>query len=130
MIAQALTTAVPLQVRERVETAIDLLGRFPMAVIQLAARFAIADVFWRSAQSKIASWQSTVQLFRDEYQVPLLPPAAAATIATTFELACPVLLALGLATRLGTGMTMVIQLSSTPKAGPSTSPGRPSCCSS
>jgi putative oxidoreductase len=128
MIAQALTTAVPLQVRERVETAIDLLGRFPMAVIQLAARFAIAGVFWRSAQSKIASWQSTVQLLRDEYQVPLLPPAAAATIATTFELACPVLLALGLATR--GSMTMVIQLSSTPKAGPSTSPGRPSCCSS
>jgi putative oxidoreductase len=70
----------------------------------------------------LGSVQFAVQLFRDEYQVPLLPPALAATIATTFELTCPVLLALGLATRLGTlpllGMTMVIQLFVYPQSWP------------
>lgn len=122
MIAQAFATAVPLTVRERIEAAVTLLGRFPMALIQLAARLAIAGVFWRSGQAKIASWEFTVQLFRDEYQVPLLSPTVAATLATTFELACPVLLALGLATRLGTlpllGMTMVIQLFVYPQSWP------------
>jgi putative oxidoreductase len=122
MIAQALATAVPLQVRERVEATIDLLGRFPMAIIQLAARFAIAAVFWRSAQAKISSWDFTIQLFRDEYRVPLLSPELAAMMATTFELACPVSLALGLATRLGTlpllGMTLVIQLFVYPQSWP------------
>jgi putative oxidoreductase len=46
--------------------------------------------------------------------VPLLPPELAATLATTVELTAPILLLLGLATRLGAaamlGMTLVIQI--------------------
>ena len=53
-------------------------------------------------------------LFRDEYPVPLLPPEIAAPIATATELSMPVLLVLGLFTRLATlpllGMIVVIQL--------------------
>lgn len=53
-------------------------------------------------------------LFRDEYRVPLLPPELAATLAATTELSMPVLLVLGLCTRLATlpliGMVFVIEL--------------------
>ena len=96
------------------ERARTLVERVPLSVPQLLARIAIADIFWRSGQTKLANWEQTVQLFQDEYHVPFLPPEIAATIAATFELSCPVLLVLGLATRLGAlpllGMTAVIQI--------------------
>jgi putative oxidoreductase len=90
-----------------------LLERVPVAIPQLLFRFDMGLVFWRSAQSKLASWDTTILLFREEYRVPLLPPETAAYLATAVELAAPILLALGLATRLGAaamlGMTLVIQ---------------------
>jgi putative oxidoreductase len=90
------------------------LERFPLSILQFLFRFTIAAVFWNSGQTKIASWLTTVALFRDEYQVPVLPPELAATLAATVELTCPVLLVLGLATRLATlpmlGMTFVIEV--------------------
>jgi putative oxidoreductase len=77
-------------------------------------RVAIAAVFWSSGLTKIASWETTVTLFRDEYMVPVLPPELAAMLGATFELACPVFLVLGVATRLAAlpllGMTLVIQV--------------------
>jgi putative oxidoreductase len=55
----------------------------------------------------------TVQLFADEYQVPILSPEMAAMMSVTFEFGCSILLGLGLATRLATlpllGMLAVIQ---------------------
>ena len=93
---------------------IEALERVPPSVVTLLMRLGIAAVFFKSGLTKIASWQATVQLFAMEYQVPVLPPELAATLAATFELACPVLIVLGLATRLGAlallGMTAVIQL--------------------
>ena len=70
--------------------------------MQLLFRLAIASVFLRAGLNKIASWELTVQLFRDEYKVPVLPAEIAATMATTFEIGCSVLLIAGLATRLAT----------------------------
>jgi putative oxidoreductase len=97
-----------------VRAAIEVLERFPSSVLTLLMRFGIAAVFFKSGLTKIASWQATVQLFDMEYQVPLLPPELAAYLAATFELACPVLIVLGIATRFGAlallGMTAVIQL--------------------
>ena len=97
-----------------VARAIAWLERFPLSILQFLFRFTIAAVFWNSGQTKIASWLTTVALFRDEYQVPILPPELAATLAATVELTCPVLLVLGLATRLATlpmlGMTFVIEV--------------------
>jgi putative oxidoreductase len=94
--------------------AIRLLERVPLAVPQLLCRFGMALVFWRSAQSKLASWDTTLSLFQEEYKVPVLPPELAAYLATTVELTTPVLLVLGLATRLGAAamlaMALVIQL--------------------
>ncbi len=69
------------------------------SVIDVVIRLWIAEVFFRSGLVKIASWQSTLALFENEYQVPLLPPVAAAYLGTFVELVFPVLLALGLATR-------------------------------
>ena len=87
---------------ERVEAVLDGLGRFPVAILQFLLRFSIAAVFWHSGMTKIASWDTTIALFRDEYMVPILPPELAASLAATVELTCPLLLVLGLATRLAT----------------------------
>jgi putative oxidoreductase len=96
----------------RLAAAVALLERFPLAILQFLFRFSIAAVFWNSGLTKVASWQTTIVLFRDEYRVPVLPPELAATMAAAVELTCPVLLALGLLTRLATvpmlGMTFVI----------------------
>ena len=98
----------------RLQHAIAILDRFPLSILQLMFRIAIAAVFWSSGLTKIASWDTTVALFRDEYMVPLLPPEIAAVMSATFELSCSVLIIIGLATRLATlpllGMTFVIEV--------------------
>ena len=89
------------------------LERFPLSVLQCLFRFSIAYIFWNAGIVKITSWQPTVALFANEYHVPILPPEFAAMLAAAVELTCPVLLVLGLATRLATlpmlAMTLVIQ---------------------
>ena len=99
--------------RDRIAALLAWLGRIPLALFQLAFRIGIGGVFWHSGMTKIASWQTTIVLFRDEYRVPVLPPELAAALAATVELTCPVLLLFGLATRLATlpmlGMTFVIE---------------------
>ena len=86
----------------------------PLSAIQLGARLAIANVFWNSAQSKLLSWPTTLQLFALEYRVPLLPPEIAAPLATATELTGSILILLGLFTRLGAlallGIVAVIQI--------------------
>ena len=93
---------------------IDLASRIPLALPQLATRLAVGLVFWNSAQTKLASWPVTVQLFAFEYKIPILSPELAASLATTAELAGAVALFLGLFTRIGAlallGVTAVIQL--------------------
>lgn len=83
----------------------------PLAL--LIARLWIAHVFFASGLVKIHDFQNTIDLFRDEYKVPVIPPAIAAVMSTLFELGCPLLLTLGLATRAATlpllAMTAVIQ---------------------
>jgi putative oxidoreductase len=71
----------------------------PLAL--LAARLYIADVFIRSGWLKLTAWDSTLDLFRDEYHVPLLPPDVAAVVGTFGELFFPALLLLGLFGRVG-----------------------------
>ncbi len=98
----------------------DLLGRFPLAIIQLAMRVAIGAVFFNSGLLKINSWEFALKLFEDEYKVPFIDPLWAARLATFNELTFPVLLFVGLATRLATlpllGMIAVIQTFIYPQA--------------
>ena len=99
--------------RTAIARALDMLGRFPLPLLLLMFRLAVASVFLKAGLNKIASWELTVQLFADEYKVPLLSPDLAATMAATLEIGCSMLLILGLATRLATlpllGMIAVIQ---------------------
>jgi putative oxidoreductase len=97
----------------------------PYGFVALVSRFAIASVFWRSGQTKVQGFhirEETFDLFREEYKVPLLPPDVAAYMSTTAEHVFPVLLVVGLASRLSaTGllfMTMVIQLFVYPSGWP------------
>jgi putative oxidoreductase len=82
-------------------------------VILLGLRLWMAYIFWKSGLTKIEDWNTTLFLFADEYQVPILPPVMAAFFATAFELICPVLLCFGFLTRAATlpllAMTAVIQ---------------------
>ena len=108
--------------RARMAAVTSLLGRFPLSVQQLLFRLAIAGVFFRAGLQKVRGWETTIALFSDEYKLPGLPPEIAATMASSFELGCSILLMLGLATRLATlpllGMIMTIQLFVYPQAWP------------
>jgi putative oxidoreductase len=108
------TTTIPMpRAGGRLSRVLTALGRVPLPLIQVLFRLAIAAVFLKAGLTKIASWELTVQLFADEYKVPVLPPDLAAAMAATFEIGCSILLVLGLATRLATlpllGMIAVIQ---------------------
>ncbi|MBI3375347.1 MAG: DoxX family protein [Betaproteobacteria bacterium] len=88
------------------------------ALIALVARFGIAGVFFLSGRTKVDGLLSvrdnTYALFADEYKLPLLPPEIAAHLATYAEHLLPLLLVLGLCTRLSAlgllGMTATIQV--------------------
>jgi putative oxidoreductase len=103
----------------------------PDAWILLLARFSIAAVFWKSGQTKVEGFvldmvsgqfqfgwprlsASVVDLFRDEYQLPLISPDLAALLAASAEHLFPALILLGLATRISALalllMTLVIQI--------------------
>lgn len=91
--------------------------KIPAALLGLVLRVGIADVFWRSGQTKVDGWhvtQTAVQLFRDEYKVPLLSPELAATLAAVQEHLFSVLLLIGFASRLSALglllMTAVIEI--------------------
>jgi putative oxidoreductase len=98
------------------------LNQVPYSVIALPLRFAVATVFWNAGMAKLANWETTISLFTDDYQVPLLPPTLAANMALTIELTTPVLLILGLFTRAAAlallGMTAVIEIFVYPQAWP------------
>lgn len=66
----------------------------------LGFRLYVAWVFFASGLTKIQSWETTLYLFEDEYQVPLLSPELAAYFGTAAELILPILLAFGLITRV------------------------------
>ncbi len=72
------------------------LAEYLAPLFDLGLRLFLANVFFKSGLTKIQSWDSTLYLFNDVYAVPLLPPEAAAYLATGAELGLSVLLVLGL----------------------------------
>ena len=98
------------------------LDAVPYGVLAIPLRLAVATVFWNSAMTKLANWDTAVALFVDEYKVPLVPPEVAAYIAASIELTTPVLLVLGLLTRPAAlvllGMTTFIEVFVYPLAWP------------
>jgi putative oxidoreductase len=67
--------------------------------VGLLFRLWVAKVFFTAGLIKVGNWDSTLFLFQNEYEVPLLPPDVAAYLGTANELVLPVFLAAGLATR-------------------------------
>ena len=98
----------------------------PHWLLALAARVAVAAIFFFSGRTKVEGWltvsDTAYMLFREEYKVPLLPPEVAAHMATYAEHLFPALLVLGLFTRLSAlgllFMTAVIQVFVYPDAWP------------
>lgn len=114
-------------------------SHIPYSPIALLGRFAIAATFWKSGQTKIdglaidfisgewtLGWPTikplAIILFKEEYQLPWLDPEWAAIFAAVAEHLFPLLLLLGLASRLSAFslliMTIVIQLWVYPHAYP------------
>jgi len=119
------------QTRRQVATLPAALAPAAESLVALIARFSMAAVFWKSGQTKIEGFaldivdgvfqtglprlsDTAVDLFRDEYRLPLLSPELAATAAAWGEHLLPALLLLGLGTRLAAvgllAMTIVIQV--------------------
>ena len=122
-----------------VATVHGLMARIPESAIALLGRFSVAAVFWKSGQTKIEGLAidivsggveldlprlspSAVDLFRDEYRLPLLSPEAGAVLAALGEHVLPLMLLLGLGTRFAALglllMTAVIQFLVYPSAYP------------
>ena len=105
-----------------VERVTRLLDGVPYTLLALPLRAAVATIFWNSAMAKLANWDTTIELFTEEYKVPLLSPEIAANLALSIELTTPVLLVLGLLTRATAlvllGMTAVIEIFVYPLAWP------------
>ncbi len=103
-----------------------LSGRIPEGLALVFVRVALAGIFWRSGRTKVAeeSWfqisDTTYELFRTEYSGVPFPADFAAATATGAEHLFPLLLAIGLFTRLSAlallGMTLVIQFFVYPEA--------------
>lgn len=64
-------------------------------------RWFVSWQFLKAGWLKLTNWDVTLELFRSEYEVPVLPPTAAAAAGTFGELFFPLLLVLGLFTRVG-----------------------------
>jgi putative oxidoreductase len=79
-------------------------------LFDLVVRLWLARVFFMSGLTKIQSWDSTLSLFENEYNVPFLPPELAAYMGTFTELFFPVLLVLGLGTRFAAGVLFVFNI--------------------
>jgi len=104
---------------------LNLASRFPDAILVIMARFCIAAIFWRSGETKVDGWHlndTAVQLFQEEYKVPLVPPELAATMSAIAEHIFPVMLVIGFGARFGACgllfMTLVIEVFVYPDAWP------------
>lgn len=87
----------------------NLLEKFHV-VAALIARCYIAQVFFSAGLTKLKDWDTTLFLFEEEYQVPLLAPEIAAYLGTFGEVVFPILLFLGLTTRLSALGLFIVNL--------------------
>jgi putative oxidoreductase len=98
----------------------------PHDALALIDRIGIGAIFFLSGRTKVEGWltvtQGTYALFRDEYKLPLISVEVAAHAAAWAEHLFPLLLFLGLFTRISAlallGMTLVIQVFVYPDAWP------------
>jgi putative oxidoreductase len=77
----------------------SLLEQWGVSVLALALRIFVAWQFLKAGWIKLADWESTLSLFREEYMVPLLSPELAAVMGAGGELFFPLLLIVGVFSR-------------------------------
>jgi len=98
----------------------------PMWLLLLIQRCAVAAVYFLSGRTKVEGWftitDTAFELFRSEYRLPLIAPELATYLAAGAEHLFPILLVLGLFTRLSAlallAMTLIIQIFVYPDAWP------------
>ena len=98
----------------------------PPSLLLLVQRLGIAAVFFMSGRTKVDGWltvnDSAFELFRSEYALPLVKPEIAAYASAYSEHLFPLLLTLGLFTRISASallvMTAVIEIFVYPDAWP------------
>ena len=98
----------------------------PFDLLLLVDRLSIAAIFFLSGRTKVEGvltiTPATYDLFSTEYALPLLPSDVAAVMGTAAEHVFPILLVLGLGTRLSAMalllMTLVIEIFVYPDAWP------------
>lgn len=113
----------PLPLYTRLASQLD---RVSGSLLLLVARLGVAAVFFQSGRTKVDGLlhikDSTYYLFETDYRLPLIPPHVAAHLATYSEHFFPLLLVLGLFSRVGAfgllGMTTVIEIFVYPDAWP------------
>src|SRR5580658_9341303 len=69
-------------------------------LVDLGVRLGVAQAYLHSGLVKALDWRDALILARYEYPVSWMSPEQAAVLGLAIELICPVLLALGLFTRL------------------------------
>jgi putative oxidoreductase len=91
-------------------------GKINESALLLFVRIAAGHVFWASGQTKVEGWTlrpETIDLFRDEYRLPLISPEVAAPLSAVAEHVLPLMLVIGLFSRFAAFglvvMTLVIQ---------------------
>ena len=113
--------------RDRWNAAADRVERWiAIDLVLFASRLGVGAVFFLSGRTKVSGvldvTDSAVGLFRDEYRLPGVDPALAAHAAAYAEHLLPILLVLGLLTRLSAlgllAMTLVIEVFVYPAAWP------------
>jgi putative oxidoreductase len=117
--------SVSVSIVTAINQVIALMSRIPNDAIALLARISIGAIFWRSGATKVNGFslsENAIELFREDYKLPLIDPVVAATLAALAEHIFPVLLIVGLASRLSAtallGMTAIIQFFVYPGAWP------------
>jgi putative oxidoreductase len=103
-----------------VRQANSLMARLPYSFLALLGRLAVGLVFWNSARTKVEGIdifhvnEGTLQLFTEEYNLPIISPYLAALMAQLAEHTFSILIIIGLATRLSAlalcAMTLVIEI--------------------
>lgn len=84
---------------ELYQQAVEKMQCYFTPILLLFTRLWVASVFLKSGYLKITTWDSTLYLFEEEYQVPIIPWELAAYLGTAAEIILPILMILGLLTR-------------------------------
>lgn len=81
------------------QSIIDKMQCYFTPLVLLFTRLWVASIFLKSGYLKVTTWDSTLYLFEEEYQVPIIPWELAAYLGTAAEIILPIFMILGLLTR-------------------------------